>query len=806
VIKKFSFINNLAVFDDFEWDKSVLDKTGRPIGFEKINILYGRNYSGKTTLSRILRAMETGVISDKYENPSFSVAFDDGSSVTQSQLSTCQKNIRVFNDDFVKDNLRFISNPQDNIKPFAILGDDNNALEAEIVTLESEVGLKEEGKETGLYAQLKIDSQAFINAQSAYKQASDSLERQITDKATSRATGIKYKSDKFGDQNYNKTKLENEIIVVLSDTYTAIDDEKKLEFEELLSERAKANNPTLSNITLTWEQFCSQAEELATKRIGVSDKIAELLLDASLNEWVKKGCELHKDKRGTCAFCGSPIIDERWKILHFHFDEESKQLEARIEELLKSIETEIKLVKDGFAVDKNLIYSKYHLKIDQLSQSYKAAAENYIAQLNLIIEQMETRKGAITVPFDFVCPKDYSSDLSEVWSEYEELRNQSNDFTKTLNSEQIEAKNALRLQEVFDFVKTIDYDAICVNIEGLKRKFDAVLEKISGTENSIKAKEAQIQDKKRQLNDEEKGAIKVNEYLSNFFGHNFLSLQAVEETDDGEKKIRFEIVRDGKRAFHLSEGECSLIAFCYFMAKLDDIETKETNPIIWIDDPICSLDGNHIFFVYTLIATQIAVKGDFEQLFISTHSLDFLKYLKRLNGKFLNTDRNYSKAYFLIARKGKQSSIQPMPKYMKDYVTEFNYLFQEIYKCSCIETVDDTNYSTFYNFGNNARKFLEIYLFYKYPDFSEDRVKMERFLGEGKVPVIFTERLNNEYSHLGGDIERASMPIEVPEMLSVAKLIINKLKEDEDQYLAFMNSIDVHIPANKVDAEKLVPV
>jgi len=796
VIKKFSTINNFAVFDDFEWDKSVLDKKGRPIHFGKINVIYGRNYSGKTTLSRILRAMETGVISDKYESPRFSVVFDDGSSVTQSQLSTCNKNIRVFNEDFVRDNLKFISNPEESIKSFAILGDDNNVLEIEIATLVLEVGSKEDGKETGLYAQHRIDRQAYITAQLAHKQASDSLQRQITDKATSRATGIKYKFDRFGDQNYNKTKLEYEIKVVLSKTYAAIDDVKKTDFDKLLSEQAKATIPTLSTITLLWESFCFQAKELTTKKIGISDKISELLLDAALNEWVKKGCELHKDKRTTCAFCGVLITDDRWGILNRHFDEESKQLEDSIWQLLKKIENETKLVKEGYSVEKNLFYSKYHLQIDKLSQSYKKAVENYLGQLNLIVEQLNNRKATITVPLGFVCPQDYSSELSDVWSGFEELRVQSNDFTRTLNSEQTKAKNALRLQEVHDFVATIGYNGICANIEDLKSKSDATMEKESGLQKYIQAKEAQIQDKKRQLNDEEKGAIKVNEYLSDFFGHNFLLLQAVGDTDNGEKKIRFEIVRDGKRAYHLSEGECSLIAFCYFMAKLDDIETKETNPIIWIDDPISSLDGNHIFFVYTLIATQIADKGDFEQLFISTHNLDFLKYLKRLNGKFLKEDKDCHKAYFLIARNDKQSSIQPMPKYMKVYVTEFNYLFHEIYKCSCIEFVDDTNYSTFYNFGNNARKFLEIYLFYKYPDFSEERVKMERFFGEGKAPVIFTERINNEYSHLCGDIERASMPIEVPEMRSVAKLIISKLKEDEAQYLALMNSIDDDRAAN----------
>src|SRR5690606_32426944 len=165
--------------------------------------------------------------------------------------------------------------------------------------------------------------------------------------------------------------------------------------------------------------------------------------------------------------------------------------------------------------------------------------------------------------------------------------------------------------------------------------------------------------------DEEKGALKVNEYLNNFFGHDFLTLQALEDTDVlGGKKIRFEIIRNGKKAHHLSEGECSLIAFCYFMAKLEDIETKGTKPIIWIDDPISSLDSNHIFFVYSLINSEIVAKQDFEQLFISTHNLDFLKYLKRLP----NRDKTQS---FIVIREGQKSHFKLMPKYLKDYVTEF---------------------------------------------------------------------------------------------------------------------------------------
>lgn len=49
--------------------------------------------------------------------------------------------------------------------------------------------------------------------------------------------------------------------------------------------------------------------------------------------------------------------------------------------------------------------------------------------------------------------------------------------------------------------------------------------------------------------------------------------------------------------------------------------------------------------------------------------------------------------------------------------------------------------------------------------------------------------MNNEYSHLSGVFERGATPVEEPEMKSAAKRIINKLKEDKDQYESLLKSI-----------------
>lgn len=378
MIKKISTINNLAVFNNFEWDKAVLDKNGVPVPFVQINVLYGRNYSGKTTLSRIFRAMETGVISEKYDNPSFEVIFNDRSKVTMNDLETCNKNIRVFNEDFVRDNLRFIIDPDGVIQPFAILGDDNNVIEKEIGSLESELGIKENGKETGLYAQLKIDSHAYKIANDMFKQADDRLDRLKSDKATNRTTGIKYKPDRFGDQNYTKAKLESDIQKVLSDPYVPIDENKKAELEKTLNEQAKPTLPTFPQVKLSWQQLCSRTDELLNRPIGSSDKIVELISDVALNEWVKRGCELHREKRSKCAFCGNDIEAERWELLYRHFDEESMILENDIEELIKNIEDEAELVIHGFNIDRETFYSKYWTDVNELSQLYETVSNKYV--------------------------------------------------------------------------------------------------------------------------------------------------------------------------------------------------------------------------------------------------------------------------------------------------------------------------------------------------------------------------------------------------------------------------------------------
>lgn len=794
MLKKIQYIKKLGVFDDFSWDNEVKNKGGAVQNFVDINIIYGRNYSGKTTLSRIARALETGTLSDKYGAPSFHLKFTDNSDVTAASLLTHGKNIRVFNEDFIRDNLRFITNPDDNIEPFAILGDDNNKIEKEIETLETELGSSIEGQETGLLANNRQAATNFSAAFMAHKKADDNLEKQLGDKATHKDIGIKYKPERFGDQNYTITKLKADISTVNKPEYQALNPEQFAQHEKLIDEKVLPEIPRFSPPKLSFFSLAQQVEELITKPISESDKIQALVKDAVLNRWVNEGRTHHRNKHEKCVFCDNNISPNRWAVLDKHFDEESELLDKSIDTMLTTIETEKKNVNAALVIKQTDFYSKFQSQLTTLDSRLKASTKGYVSALEELVKQLEARKGDILNAKEFNLPTDCTDKLIQVWQDYTSLCNESDLFSSSLAGEKVKAKAVLRLKDVADYLLTIDYQTQHDFIETLKQKRDAAQQGLTDITAEITTKQALIAAKKRELNDEEKGAKKVNAYLNNFFGHQFLTLEAKKDDGyaEGSKRIRFEVIRDGKKAYHLSEGECSLLAFCYFLAKLDDVGTRDSKPIIWIDDPISSLDGNHIFFIFSLLNTEIVEKGKFAQLFVSTHNLDFLKYLKRLKDSHLNsvgTKVNFQKAYFVVVRQAKKSTLQVMPSYMKEYVTEFNYLFHQIHKCASLELIDDSNYVTFYNFANNARKFLEIYLFYKYPDQGMNEKTLGLFFGGDSIPAVLSDRINNEYSHLSGVFERGATPIEVPEMKTSARQIIERLKQDSEQFSSLMKSV-----------------
>lgn len=137
-----------------------------------------------------------------------------------------------------------------------------------------------------------------------------------------------------------------------------------------------------------------------------------------------------------------------------------------------------------------------------------------------------------------------------------------------------------------------------------------------------------------------------------------------------------------------------------------------------------------------------------------------------------------------------------MPKHMKEYVTEFSFLFSQVYKCSLIQSNGQDEYEYLYGLGNNMRKFLEIYVYFRYPHIEERTDHsfenlLKKMMGGG-YRYTLVSRVMNEYSHLLGSPERASRFLDKSEIIKAAQFVVDVVKdEDEDQYNSLLMSIGV---------------
>lgn len=789
MINKFSKIN-YGSYQNFEWDESLPN-------FKKLNIFYGRNYAGKTTLSRILRSFETKEPHPDYPNATFEIKFENNITLNESHIKDENKDlcIRVYNKDFVRENLSFLINDNAqgaNIKAFSsiVVGKSNIDIQTEIEKLKQQLGNQK-------------DEEQNIEASGFYKELQDlennkkEIERQIKDKNQDEQLKEKAKSIK-ANPNFIKQGSNYDITTIKKDINETIKDENNIaqhiislqkqdEYKNIIKDEPK--NPINFKTSFNqnnFSQIVSEAKILIEKEV-----IAKEVIENDLRKWLEKGLELHQHDSEKCKFCESPLSKERikWLIEHIKDDSSDKiDLENKLQYWLKNFESYKVLDSNVVPIKDDMFYAQNKDKFNNLNENLIKNIECYNDELDKIKNLILSKQDNIfeNLQLDTNSIKDYSQKIQKDLQSIQSLCNENDEKTKTLGEEQNKARECLRLNEIANFIKDIKYFETQAEIRELDESLKDTERAKNTKSDDIQKTKNEIEKLENSLSDEKAGADKANEYLKNFFGYNQLEFKSIPDRN-GE----FEIHRAGQVAKNLSEGECSLLAFCYFVAKLQDKDTEGKKPIIWIDDPISSLDNNHIFFVFSLIDSKIAKPKKYKQLFISTHNLEFLKYLKRLSK---NKEQNQLE-FFYIENVDKNSKIKQLPKYLSKYTTEFNYLFEQIYNFQNIENEQDEDKKIMltYNFGNNLRKFLEIYLFFKYPcveQDSSDSNKMAKFFDGSTLTASLVNRYQNEYSHLKDMIEKGMKPIDIAESKKIAEFVIETIKtKDNEQFNALLESI-----------------
>ncbi|HEF1394519.1 TPA: AAA family ATPase, partial [Campylobacter jejuni] len=671
---------NFGSYKNFKWGNNLEE-------FKTINIFYGRNYSGKTTLSRIARSFELKKHNEDFLDGNFKIKLEDGNFLTQNDVIKSNLDIRVYNSDFIKENLNYLYDKKGNIKGFKSIGEEQKNIKEIIEKREKILKTRNEKLQ-----KLENDKKEFLNDDRETK-----LEEKFTEKASLIATNPNY----LKGYRYNKTALKKDLNIIKNneDAYI-LNNEEQNQFIKILEDKEKHN--TNFNNTFNKDNFqgiLKHSSEILEKEIIIKEN-----LTSELRQWLEEGLKFHKEHLSTqqCKFCNNPLTLERIVWIENNIKDDSgekEKIEEELKDLLDNFENyKLELKKILQDIEYENFYSNYKDSFIALKEQLGANIANYNKELLKIEEKIKEKQKDVFTPIKLENTNDFSDEIFLILNKIENLCKENDEYTNKLSTNQDEAREKLRLNEVAKFAKDSDCFAIQDEIQNLKQNINTLEKSIATQNNKIDLLESRIEKYKEKLSNLETSTSNINKYLKSYFGHNMLELK-VKKDDKGQLNGEFEILRNGKQAKNLSEGECSLVAFCYFVASLEDAKTKDKNPIIWIDDPISSLDNNHIFFIFSLIEAKIAKKikdNKYSQLFISTHNLDFLKYLKSLTGY----DKNDKKSFMYLIEKTNNSDIKILPDYIRKYVTEFNYLFEQIFK-----NYNNTNITidSYYSLANNIR-------------------------------------------------------------------------------------------------------
>lgn len=728
MITKITKLKNFGIFHDFSW------KLGLP-KFKKFNLIYGWTGSGKTTVSRIFASCEKRTLYDKEkfkqypENGIFEIMSCDGLKIKNTNVGSNLLHIKVFNEDFIDDNISF--GPSNSCNPIVYVSEED---------IESKRQLE----------QLKKDKIAL------YKNDVDAKENKVAkeDSKNIFLAGLGREiANVLFDKSYNKTKAENRINSIGVDKFVdkLLSDDDKKDYEETSKSKAKEELPLIKKpeikISLfnTFRSIFEHVKILLERKV-TSETLERLKNDEDLNNWVKQGFDLHKtkDEYKKCLFCQNSLDSNLFDLLSKHFSKDYQELQESIEYFIESSKS-TKLQK--ISTDNAELYPV--LRIDYKRQSEKL--NEIIEKLNhwVFIHAVGLLEEKHKNPFD--------TDLTEMLDEPEDfnflISNAIDKLNQTISSHNKKVKN--HATEVKDAQEKLELHIIAIALSAQNyNKFELEIKKAETEEKKCRDAlikiDADISELEKKTSNIGKAIKEINKHLKNFFGREEIRL----ELDDDKKG--YIIKRVGLLAKNLSEGEKTAIAFSYFIVKTKEKEFRIKDGIIFIDDPISSLDSNFIYHAFSLIQNHFKEAG---QLFISTHNFQFFNLIKDW---FIGNNQNRTKRgkdelceFYMVENYNdsdvRKARIVELDKTLRNFKSEYHFLFSLLNNFKDV----DLKYADFYTISNVARRFFDIFADFKIPDSRDQKQKIEAIakeLNEGGEKISAIDigkayKLVNEFSH-----------------------------------------------------------
>lgn len=556
---------------------------------KKVNIIYGLNGTGKTTISDFLY---------NRTDPKFSSC---------SMKISADELLLVYNSSFIQEN--FYEKPSQN--GIFTLSKENKEAEEDIKKADEEI------------SSLELKKKEEADRLNFFSKGNSDKKKQVEDKTW----GIKDKyagGDRVLEYCLDGLKGKKEILFNYLQKIEKPDVLPTETIEDLKKEASLLNDNTASKYALLPKILFNfgkiESDDVFHKVIiGNENSIVSGLIKKLNNaDWVKNGLKYLSGKDITdeyaseCPFCQQKTITkEIYANIINYFDEEYEKEINKTHDFLSEYTKETSNINKEF-YENNPFIHETRLEFDKLFDAVK----------NCLNKNIKTIQEKVNYPSQIYTLDNSNATIVSFNSFIDVLNKKIIDHNAKIENKQ---QSLNEIKNIFWKIMRCDYDSIISDF--LLYETD-IQKNINATTVEIQRIDAEIYKQRKIIEVAQKKTINIDEAIENI-NNNLLELGMDGFRISKYSETFYKIIRDdlNENTFKsLSEGEKMIISFLYFLelCKGKRAITETINKkIIIIDDPISSLSHIYVFNIGEIIKKEFCNSSQYEQVFIFTHSLYF---------------------------------------------------------------------------------------------------------------------------------------------------------------------------------------
>ena len=605
-----------------------------------INSFFGNNGTGKSTVAKSIESKENLTI--------------------QSGLNLDDYDIKIYNEDFVKETIVNAINPQNpnkDIPGVFTISAGNGKIEKEIGELLSKnKELKKENQNLQKDIDKNISAREVLKNDS-YKdlwKKSEELRSKYSNALLNKRPSVK----DFAEWIIN----EPEPLQFNEDEY---DKQYNLAF----------NNSVKKYIPIPFVELELPILSLLDEKIinSSNSDFSRFMKKIGAINWVRSGHDNLQDKcDGLCPYCQQTLPENFEDKLKESFDSE---YENKIKELVHYKNTFLDKGHSYCSGLSKLETHEYFLDNPDELKKLKTIIQALTDAIDDNVRRIDDKIAVPEEPMALVSLNTIKEELKFLIDSANKIIAENNKVVDDIKTAAEVCKNKLRKH--ISFILAADI----ATFKAKKEVLDTSIKESTETKNK---NDKAVEENKKKVTELKSKVTNVTACVENIkrllLNSGFTSFSIREKPN---KPNYYEIVRsDGSIATNLSEGERNFLAFLYFHQQVLGFNNEDdeiTQKIVVIDDPVSSMDSSALFVVSSLIRQMFTLcpghynkkesNIEISQIFVLTHNALFHHYVTA----GYDDPRHYNYfSFFEVKKKNEVSSIVPSLKELNGNIINKN--------------------------------------------------------------------------------------------------------------------------------------